>query len=431
MSQNDPPPNAVIGISLGNTESGTASAVAVSAVPPEPESLAPQMPTKVPESRFRPVYEEWREGRLTQLEAAAQLKMSVRTFGRYVAGLRTSGSKWWEGRSHHRPSSRRAPDEERTHLQALYSGSYLGWNVRHFYERYRDEHGGTRSYSWVKDVLQSEGLVQRRTQNGTPQRVSVSGLDLCESNGRMPREGMLIHLLVARSQWASGCTWDLVATIDDASNCVYSGFFVEKLGIWPVFKAIRQTVEKGIFHRIGLPVALPAKLSASESAFGGRMRPQLGRAMSELGIDMSPSGAGPGARRRRMIGTLRRRLPQELAAEGVAGIDAANGLLRRYWTRINESSGKAIESSTLFELLNPLELSRLGDIFCLKHTARIANGNRLFSNDMEVELASHARRQLSKHREYRIHEYEDRSSKVWSRDTGAVRSIWTEVGVAS
>ena len=139
--------------------------------------------------------------------------------------------------------------------------------------------------------------------------------------------------------------------------------------------------------------------------------------MSELGIDVSPPDSGLGARRRRMIGTLRGRLTPELAAEGIAEIGRANGYLPRFWTRINESLGKPTESPSAFVSLEPSEVAYLGDALCLKHAARVSNGNRLFCKDREVEISSHGREQLSTNRDYWIHEYEDGSSKVWSRGT--------------
>jgi hypothetical protein len=34
-------------------------------------------------------------------------------------------------------------------LEALYKERYDGWNVQHFFERYQEQHTGTRSYTWV------------------------------------------------------------------------------------------------------------------------------------------------------------------------------------------------------------------------------------------------------------------------------------------
>lgn len=158
--------------------------------------------------------------------------------------------------------------------------------------------------------------------------------------------------------------WMHLGSGPDHGRCFQQGvvgIFVEDLAIWSIFKGIRQTLEKRLFRRLSLPWALPARLTGSESTFGGRTRPQITRVMSELGIDMSPPDRGLGARRRRMIGTLRGRLPPELAAEGIAEIGRANGFLARFWTRINQSLGKSTESSNALVPLRPDEASGLVD----------------------------------------------------------------------
>jgi hypothetical protein len=38
-------------------------------------------------------------------------------------------------------------------MRALYQTRYMGWTVKHFHERWQDEHGGQRSYSWVSTPL--------------------------------------------------------------------------------------------------------------------------------------------------------------------------------------------------------------------------------------------------------------------------------------
>ena len=44
---------------------------------------------------------------------------------------------------------------------------YGGWNVRHFHEEvYVREHGGSRSYTWVKNRLQEAGLVKKGRRKG-------------------------------------------------------------------------------------------------------------------------------------------------------------------------------------------------------------------------------------------------------------------------
>lgn len=43
-----------------------------------------------------------------------------------------------------------------------------------------------------------------------------------------PREGMLLHQDGSDHEWAPGQQWDLIVTMDDATNEHYSMFFCEK-----------------------------------------------------------------------------------------------------------------------------------------------------------------------------------------------------------
>ena len=371
------------------------------------------MPTLVPEAEFLAVYEEWLRGRLTQKEAAARLEVSERTFRRYVARFREHGSRWWTDRSRPRPSHRRAPAEERAALEALYSDRYAGWSVRHFHERYRSEHGGARSYGWVKDSLQAAGLVARRSRDGASRRVRRQKR---EAAGRAAREGMLIHQVASRGAWVAGRTWDLVLTVDDATNRVHSGFFAEERGIWSVFRGLRETLcGSGLFARLSPGLSLPEPLTAAETAFGGGSRAQLERAMAELDIGTLPPERRRRARPMRMISTLRGRLPQELATEGIAGLEAANGFLPRFWTGFNESMAvRARDATGAFVPLDAQGLAALSDVLCLKHEATVQRGERLLVNGAELEIPAHARRCLDPDKQYRLHEYEDGSCALFS-----------------
>ena len=50
-------------------------------------------------------------------------------------------------------------------LISTYRERHEGWNVRHYYDHYRDA-GGTRSYSWVKNKLQAAGATPKRGHKG-------------------------------------------------------------------------------------------------------------------------------------------------------------------------------------------------------------------------------------------------------------------------
>jgi hypothetical protein len=44
----------------------------------------------------------------------------------------------------------------------LYRERYFDFNVQHFHEKLREQHGLNYSYTWVKTALQEAGLVERR-----------------------------------------------------------------------------------------------------------------------------------------------------------------------------------------------------------------------------------------------------------------------------
>lgn len=50
--------------------------------------------------------------------------------------------------------------------------------------------------------------------------------------------GMMIHQDGSTQKWVPGCQWDLIVTMDDATNEHYSMFFVNQEGAWSSFKGV-------------------------------------------------------------------------------------------------------------------------------------------------------------------------------------------------
>ena len=79
---------------------------------------------------FERVYGLWRRRRLVQRQAAGLLRMSERTFRRWVARYEAGGPAALRDRRLG-CSARRAPPEEAEALEALYRDGHRDWNVRH------------------------------------------------------------------------------------------------------------------------------------------------------------------------------------------------------------------------------------------------------------------------------------------------------------
>ena len=99
----------------------------------------------------------------------------------------------WDHRKR-RPSPKRVPVEALEKVLQLYREQYFDFNVRHFHEKLRDEHGIQFSYTWVKTALQKAGLVRSgrsRVRIASGDRGGLSGMMLMAANTlvRRPASG--------------------------------------------------------------------------------------------------------------------------------------------------------------------------------------------------------------------------------------------------
>jgi len=310
-------------------------------------------------ARFVQVYEQWASRQISRAHAAGLLGVSETTFRRYVARYREQGLKGLEdGRA---TSPRRAPDEEVVALVALYTERYRGWPVREFYRAYTDSHGGTRSYTWVKNRLHESGLV-------TPRRSTRSTL---ASRGRRPSEGRLLHQASCVFQWLPKRTCELVALVDDASDRVHSGLFVESETIWCRFRTIYETIlANGLFDAIHVD---PALRNSDDCRETGRFPD----AMRKLQISVLPS-CGPKARSRyrRSLRILREALPQELADAGIQSPCEANAFLSSYWKKFNRFVAiEPEQSESAFQPLSPTLEAVTAEILGVHENPVVATDN--------------------------------------------------------
>ena len=271
--------------------------------------------------RFEEAYYGWNERRLTQEEAARLLGVHQRSFRRYINRYHEAGLDGLLDKRLSQISHRRAPVDEVIQVQRLYRDRYQGWNVKHFYSFYRRSHGGGRSYSWVKNKLQEAGLVKKAPGRGKH----------LKRRQRAPMEGMMIHQDGSTHQWVAGRYWDLIVTMDDATNEHYSMFFVQQEGTASSFKGVKEVIEqKGLFCSIYTDRGSHYWYTGEAGGKVDKSRlTQFGRPMHQLGIEMIPAYS-PEARGRseRFFGTHQGRLPKELAAAGITDMASANRYLR-------------------------------------------------------------------------------------------------------
>jgi hypothetical protein len=348
--------------------------------------------------RFQEAYEGWHKGRLSQEEAARILGICQRSFRRYRDRYEGKGMEGLMDKRISQASHRRAPLDEVMAVQEKYREGYGGWNVRHFHSFYQRE-GGRRSYTWVKSRLQEAGLVSRAKRKGVHRK----------RRERSAMPGMLLHQDGSRHEWVAKQQWDLIVTMDDATNEHYSMFFVAEESTESSFAGVEETIGgKGLFcslytdrgsHYWNTPEA------------GGRVDKvnltQFGRAMKQLGISMiaaySPEARG---RSERMFRTHQDRLPKELAKEGITTMEAANRYLRKkYIPRFNtEFTCQARETGTAFV---PYIGADIKDILCEQYERTVGNDNCVHFNNRILQLPADQYRFNYVKTKVRIHKYPD------------------------
>ena len=349
--------------------------------------------------RFEEVYERWSVKRLTQEEAAQLLGVCERTFRRYINRYEEEGLDGLIDKRLNEVSHREAPVDEVVRLEALYKERYDGWNVQHFFGKYQREHQGERSYTWVKSRLQSAGLVSKGKRKGSHRK----------RRERAPYEGMMIHQDGSTHEWVPGKKWDLIVTMDDATNEIYSAFFVDEEGSLSSFRGVTEVLKKkGLFSSFYSDRGSHYWHTPEAGGKVDKNNPtQFGRALGQLGIQMiaaySPQARG---RSERLFKTWQDRLPKELALAGIENMAAANRFLVEQFTPAynTEFQVTAAELGTAFV---PLMDARIEDILCVQEERTVGRDNCVKYQRKVLQIPADQHRCHYIKAKVRVHVYPD------------------------
>src|SRR5881409_3617105 len=175
-----------------------------------------------------------------------------------------------------------------------------------------------RSYTWTKSVLQQRGLITRAPKRSAHRK----------KRARRPLPGMLVFQDGSKHAWLpQGPELDRIVTMDDATSAILSAVLVEEEGTASSFIGLKETIAAhGLFSSLytdrGSHYFYTPK--AGEPVDKTRLT-QVGRALSQLGIEHIPSYSPEGrGRMERLFGTLQGRLPPLLRQAGLVSVEAAN-----------------------------------------------------------------------------------------------------------
>ena len=303
------------------------------------------------------------------------------------------------------PSGRAVPVDEALRMVTLYETRYTGWTVKHFHERWQQEHGGTRSYSWTKKTLQAAGHVARAPRRGAHRK----------KRPRKPLPGMMLHQDGSTHEWVPGCQWDLIVTLDDATSELYSAFFVEEEGTLSSLRGLQEAMEtKGLFS--SLSTDRGSHYWHTDEA-GGKVDKirltQVHRALQHLGVTLIPAYS-PEARGRseRAFRTLQDRLPKELALAGITEMAAANRFLtEQFLPQYNDRfMVRATGPGTAFI---PWVGTSLAEILCVQEERVVAKDNTVHYHRQRLQIPQDPHRFHDVKVTVRVHEYPDGTLAVF------------------
>jgi transposase len=350
--------------------------------------------------RFEDVLGRTERSELSQMEAAEVLGVSERTFRRWRDRYREEGLSGLSDRRL-RPSLRRAPKAEIERMLGLYREFYRGFTVKHFHEQLGKRHNYTLGYTVTKLSLHRAGLV-------TPARTRSAHR---KKRPRRPMVGMMLHQDASTHAWLPGdeCKYDLVATMDDATNEVYSLFLVEQEGTASSLRGVREVIEThGLFCSLYTDRGSHYfETAAAGARVSKTVLTQFGRALKQLGIEHIPAYS-PQARGRseRLFGTLQDRLPKELALAGIRTMEAANQWLRDvYIAEHNARFAVPAEQEGSAFVTDATGVWR--DILCVQEDRKVSNDNTVKWRRLNLQLPPSRLRPHFVKATVRVHEYPD------------------------
>jgi transposase len=356
--------------------------------------------------KFRSVFDRYEASELNQIDAAALLGITERTFRRWCVRFEDAGEAGLLDRRLGQASSKRVPSEREEQIETLYRTRYSGFTAKHFHEHLVREHGFSWGYTWTKIFLQSKGLLSPAKTRGAHRR----------KRPRRPLPGMMLHQDGSRHEWIGGLdAMDLIVTMDDATSTIYSAFLLPEEGTASTFQALLE-----VFGRHGLPLSLYTDRGSHyfhTPAAGGpvdrKFPTQVGRALAQLGVEhiaaYSPEARG---RSERLFATLQDRLVKELALAGIATVGSANDFIRDVYIPAHNArfAVKAEQEGSAFVAVSGVDLA---EILCVQEDRQVGNDNTVVFRKLRLQIPPSPLRAHFVRSTVKVRQYQDGSHAIF------------------
>jgi transposase len=346
-------------------------------------------------------------GQILWMEAADILGVTDRQMRRWKQRYQEYGYDGLYDRRRKIPSPKKIPLNKAENILKLYREKYFDFNISHFYDKLRNDHNINISYNWLRQALQTAGLIEKRTRHDKHRK----------RRPRKPLIGMMIHMDGSPYDWLGNDTeYDLVHAYDDADNKLYDLELVREEDSRTCMQLIRSVVEKkGIFCSLYTDRASHFYYTpkAGEEV-SKKTLTQIGRALQELGIHPIPGySAQARGRSERLNRTLQGRIPQELRSRGIKTMEEANAYLKKeYIKEHNKRFSRQPEEkgSAFMPVPKTLDLDK---IFCFKYERTVNNDNTISFNNRVLQISPSELRVSFAKCKVMVHEHLDYSISIF------------------
>ena len=356
---------------------------------------------EVTKMRFESIYERCHRNELTNEEAADILGISCRTFRRKKIRYQEEGHDGLlDRRIGHMPPNK-VPVDELEKMLKLYETKYYDFSPKHFHSHMVKKHNCTRSYNFIRVALQGSGLVAKLTPRKPKHRLK---------RPRKPMAGMMIHQDGSTHKWIANLGYypDLIVTLDDATNEIYSAFLVDEEGTFSSMRGIQDVIEaRGLFSSFYVDRGSHYAHTPEAGGKVDKSNPtQVGRALKQLGVQLihaySPEARG---RSERMFGSLQKRLPQEFRLNEITTIRDANIYLKEVF--VPEYNAEFQQTAEIKEetAFVPYIGRDLQDILSIQEERTVAKDNTVSYKNRVLQIPSDNQRYHYVKCKVMVHEY--------------------------
>lgn len=320
------------------------------------------------------------EGAIKWVQAAEVLNVTPRHLMRLRERYIEFGIEGLEDRRRGRAMPRRLPTALVAQVCELKRAKYEEYTTRHFHEVLERSHGVKVSYSWLRNILQANGLMVKAPGRGKYRR----------HRERRPMRGMLLHIDGSTHEWIKGPPkQDLIVVLDDADGRIPFARFFEQEGTLSTMTALEHVlVRHGRFaERYTDRGSHFCRTSQAGDAPDEVQNGQVSRVLKTLGI--------------KHIRALQDRLPKELRSAGIETYDAANAFLETTYVELYNRSF-AIRPAQPESAFTPMIGIDFGLLFSAQYVRKVRPDNVVSFEGTRLQLPQTRRCSLA-HCEVTVH----------------------------